>query len=258
MSSPAELAAEHARTRRRLAVAVADEARRAWRAVDPTRIAESWIAQMARLLVLVTGAQRAVAGRADQYLTDALVAQGLDPEPAAELVPQALSGVASDGRPLDSLLYRPVVTALTGLQRGAPLDRALAGGQAALDMIVRTQISDAGRIADQVAMTARPGATGYVRMLVGRSCSRCAILAGRWYASNAGFDRHPRCRPGATASTFPDVRAPSATSAPTRRSSSPRCRDRSRTAYLPGPALRRSGSELTSARSSTRAAARSA
>ncbi|GIF14796.1 hypothetical protein [Actinoplanes teichomyceticus] len=193
MPTPAELAVEHASVRRRMAVAVADEARRAWRQVDPARIAESWIAAMARLLLLVTGAQRAAAGRSEQYLTDVLTAQGLDPAPVAELVPEALSGVASDGRPLDSLLYQPVITALTGLQRGATLDRALAGGQAALDMIVRTQIADAGRVADQVAMTARPDATGYVRMLVGRSCSRCAILAGRWYAVNAGFRRHPRC-----------------------------------------------------------------
>jgi hypothetical protein len=62
-----------------------------------------------------------------------------------------------------------------------------------LDMIVRTQVADAGRVADQVATTARTRATGYVRMLVGRSCSRCAVLAGRNYGWNAGFDRHPRC-----------------------------------------------------------------
>jgi hypothetical protein len=108
----------------------------------------------------------------------------------------ALTGVASDGRPLESLLYQPAITALTGIQRGAGVARSMAGGSAVLDMIVRTQVADAGRVADQVAMVTRPRTSGYVRMLVGRSCSRCAVLAGRWYASNAGFRRHPRCRPG--------------------------------------------------------------
>jgi hypothetical protein len=35
--------------------------------------------------------------------------------------------------------------------------------------------------------------TGYVRMIVGKTCSRCLILAGRRYQWNAGFRRHPRC-----------------------------------------------------------------
>jgi hypothetical protein len=30
-------------------------------------------------------------------------------------------------------------------------------------------------------------------MLTPPSCSRCAVLAGRWYRYNAGFDRHPAC-----------------------------------------------------------------
>lgn len=248
MPSPAEVALEHAAFRRRLAVVVAAEAERMWSRVDPARIRVSWAASLARLLVLVTGAQRAAAGRADGYLDEVLDVQGVDPAGEGRVVVSALSGVASDGRRLESLLLRPAITALTGIQRGAGLDRALAGGGAVLDMIVRTQVADAGRVADQVAAVSRPGASGYVRMLVGKSCSRCAVLAGRWYAYNAGFDRHPRCRPGATASTSPAARARSATSVRTRSCSSAACRRRSRTGCSRRPVRRRSGWVRTSGR----------
>jgi hypothetical protein len=193
MPSPAEVAADHAGFRRRLALAVAGESQRLWSQVDPGRIRQSWLTSIARMLVLLTGAQRAAAGQADSYLDAILSAQRISPARSGSVQVAGLSGIASDGRDLEDLLYRPVVTALTGIQRGATPARSLAGGQALLDMIVRTQVADAGRIADQVAMVARPQATGYVRLLVGRSCARCAILAGRRYTWQADFKRHPRC-----------------------------------------------------------------
>src|SRR5690606_16892226 len=82
---------------------------------------------------------------------------------------------------------------VTALDRGRSLREALAIGQATLDMIVRTQVADAGRVADGVALAARRRAGGYVRMVVGATCDRCIILAGRWYRWNQGFQRHPRC-----------------------------------------------------------------
>lgn len=193
MPATSEIALDHAAFRRRIGLAVAGEAQQAWAGIDPSRIIESWVGQISRLLVLLTGAQRVVAGRADTYLGAILDAQDIEPDAIGRTQAPALSGIASDGRALDSLLYRPVVTALSGIQRGATVEGSLASGSAVLDMIVRTQVADAGRAADQVAMTAHPRASGYVRMLVGRSCSRCAVLAGRWYAYNKGFKRHFRC-----------------------------------------------------------------
>ncbi len=34
---------------------------------------------------------------------------------------------------------------------------------------------------------------GWIRMLTPPSCGRCAVLAGRWYGWNEGFQRHPNC-----------------------------------------------------------------
>jgi hypothetical protein len=193
MQAFAEVATAHARDRLGLVEAVADEARRAWRLVNPARIAQTWIGQVVPLLVVLTGAQRAAAGEADSYLDDVLDAQGLDPAAQARTTPSAVSGIASDGRGLDGLLYRPVVTALELIGGGTSVEESLAAGGFLLDMIVRTQVADAGRVSDLIATTARPQATGYVRMLVGQSCSRCVLLAGRWYRYNAGFKRHPKC-----------------------------------------------------------------
>lgn len=193
MSSPLEVARAHYATRSRLVSAVAGEAARLWSQVDPARVRESWTALIPRLLLVLVGAQQSAAGRADSYLNEVLDAQGVHPRSSGRVDARSLAGVASDGRDLAELLYQPTITALAGVRDGATVDRALAGGRATLDMIARTQVADAGRVADQVALTARPRATGYVRMLAGKSCGRCAILAGRRYEWNAGFNRHPRC-----------------------------------------------------------------
>lgn len=193
MRALAEVATAHADDRLSLVETVADEAARAWRAVDARRIVESWLSRMVPLMVVLAGAQQVAAGGADGYLNEALDVQGIDPAAAARVVPAALSGIASDGRGLDGLLYRPVAAALDLIRGGTTAERALASGGFLLDMIVRTQVADSGRVADQIATTARPQATGYTRVLVGRSCSRCALLAGRWYRHDAGFNRHPRC-----------------------------------------------------------------
>ncbi|MFI6238348.1 hypothetical protein ACIBEF_00550 [Micromonospora sp. NPDC050795] len=176
-----------------MALVAAGEAGRLWSQLDPGRIAVSWRSLLPRLLTVLTGAQLAVAARADGYLDEVLDAQGVTPRAVGRVSAAALAGVASDGRDLGGLLYQPAVSTLVGIQRGVPVEQALTGAGAGLNMLVRTQVADAGRVADQVALTARPQAGGYVRMLVGASCGRCAVLAGRRYEWSTGFERHPRC-----------------------------------------------------------------
>lgn len=180
------VAQAHYRRRARRARLVEREAARLWRQVDRSNIAGSWASLMLRLLIVVTETQRAAAAEADGYLT---AVTGLDP-PGVNA--DALAGVASDGWPLDSLLLQPVVTAKVALARGATTTRAMTSGLAALQMIAATQVADAGRVADGIAVAATPR-TSYVRMVVGATCARCLILAGRSYGWNRGFLRHPKC-----------------------------------------------------------------
>ena len=59
--------------------------------------------------------------------------------------------------------------------------------------MVATQLQDAARIAAGLGIVSRPNVGGYARMLVPPSCSRCAVLAGKFFKWNTGFQRHPRC-----------------------------------------------------------------
>ena len=191
--SALEIAADHARRRADLAESLREEAKVAWGRVDSHRISESWIAQLPRLLLLLTAGQLAAAQTADRYVDAALDAQDLDPTADALTSSRALAGIASDGRPLESLLAQPGITAKVALSEGHTLDYAMAAGGVLAQLIAHTQVTDAGRVADEVALAARRDASGFTRMVVGKTCSRCILLAGRWYRWNAGFKRHPKC-----------------------------------------------------------------
>jgi hypothetical protein len=58
------------------------------------------------------------------------------------------------------------------------------------DRLIASLVQDAGRAAEQVAVTVRKD-IGWVRHLNLPSCSRCAVLAGRIYRYSDGFMRHP-------------------------------------------------------------------
>lgn len=61
------------------------------------------------------------------------------------------------------------------------------------DMIVAGLVADAGRSAAGAFTSSRATEYGHVRHLVTPSCSRCAVLAGRFYRWSTGFQRHPNC-----------------------------------------------------------------
>lgn len=190
--SAEQVAREHYRRRRRLIDQLVRAARQMWAGVDPDNIARSWATQLVDLVPVTAAAQLAAAVTADSYLDDVLDAQGVNPTARARVVPAALAGVASDGRPLESLLYQPAITSLTAIGAGVGVRRALAGGYATLEAAVRTQVADAGRVADATAMATRD-VDEYVRMVVGGTCGRCVVLAGRRYKMQQAFDRHPNC-----------------------------------------------------------------
>lgn len=188
------IAAAHHRRQQAIVARIARAAAALWRQLDRQFLDHSWHASVGpRMFAAVAAGQLLAAAPSDMYTDAVLAAQGLDTAASGMLVARSLSGIASDGRDLASLLYQPVIATKYAIGQGATVDRALAVGLANLDMIVRTQVADAGRVGVGIATTARPDVSGYVRMLNPPSCSRCAVLAGKWYAWNAGFQRHPRC-----------------------------------------------------------------
>jgi len=153
-------ATEHYRRQQRITAAALVRARRARSAAE--------VAQVVAAFQLLA-ARDAVAS-----VPDMLAEQGIPDEPVGSVATTALAGVASDGRTLEGLF-------------------AQAASPFALDLMVATQVQDAARGAASIATVARPNITGYVRMLNPPSCSRCAVLAGKFYRWNDGFQRHPRC-----------------------------------------------------------------
>jgi hypothetical protein len=124
--SALEVARDHARSRSRLAETLRLEARESWAQVDPARISETWAPQIPRLLLLLTGGQHAAAVSADRYVTEVLVEQGINPATEGRLNAAALSRIASDGRPLESLLAQPGIVAKVGATR-AGRDESIPG-----------------------------------------------------------------------------------------------------------------------------------
>jgi hypothetical protein len=165
---------------------------RLWRQITGASLDEEWQAIAHRLTLIVAAAQLGAASAGAAYVPAVLAEIGRTVDPDAEVNPQAWSGIASDGRPLDSLLYSPVVQTKESLAGGMSLQDALQAGSEGLKRIAATQVQDAGRGAASVAIAARQH-VGYVRLVSAPCCQRCAVLAGKTFRWNAGFQRHPRC-----------------------------------------------------------------
>jgi hypothetical protein len=189
-----ELAAEHARVRRRVAAAATLAAVRAWRGMAGADLATSWTMAGPRIYSAAYAGQLAAASTATGYITGVLDAQDGSSGPATDVVdPAAFAGFASDGRSLLTLLRLPLARTFTDLSAGLKQADALARGEALLRMFVDTEVADAGRAADSTAITADHRAKGYVRVVSASACGRCIVLAGRHYRYSAGFARHPHC-----------------------------------------------------------------
>lgn len=184
-------ARRHYTYQQQVAAAAVRAAQLAWAKVSLADPAGSWRRVGPGLVALVTAAQLAAARDADPYLTQVLAEQGQADDPAGEIQPATFAGVAADGRPLDSLLSIPAEAVSVAIAAGMAPAQALASQGSRLAMLAETTVQDTGRSATAAGIAVRPRVGGYVRMLVPPSCSRCVILAGRWYRYSAGFARHP-------------------------------------------------------------------
>lgn len=195
----------YARVQRQEIGAAVSAVSRLWRRMGAD-FDESYRALEPSLLAVVQTAQERVAAGAQQYVPDVLedTGQARAAEPFARVSTSPLVGVAGDGRPVDSLLYEAVIGARVAVADGATATQALAQRGQWLSMTVGTLLSDTGRHSESLAMGVRPVA-GYARMLNPPSCSRCAILAGKYFRKNQGFQRHPGCLPAGAIVSGPEV-----------------------------------------------------
>jgi hypothetical protein len=165
--------------------------RRLWSTMTPD-FDTSWQRIAPRLTVFTAGAQFAAATAAVGYVPAALEETGQPDNPEATVRPQAFAGVASDGRSLEGLLQGAVAASKRAVGRGLGPTEALLGGRTWLEQALQSAVADAARDATAASLVTRPG-MGWVRMVNPPCCSRCAVLAGKWYRWSDGFLRHPRC-----------------------------------------------------------------
>lgn len=127
-------------------------------------------ARKADIGTVVVRHQAAAALVAAQGVTAMLAEQGTPVEPEASLIPVAFTADPE---------------AVNAIARDVD-------DQWRLDRLVMSLVADAARGAESVSIATRPR-VGYVRYVSPPSCSRCAILAGRFYRWSSGFRRHPSC-----------------------------------------------------------------
>ena len=211
-----------------------------WRGLDPWSVEAGWEQRLPEAVGAFTAAQEAAAGMADGYVSAALGAPvpgmtvslqaaaetalrtagetaarevlaraGVDRSAVSQITdlavdPGAFAGRAASGLSLENLLSIPAARAQQALTSGMPRDIAMGAGEGSLKMYATTEIHDAARLASQ-ASTVTHRAGGYIRVVGAMCCSRCAILAGRWYRYSAGFERHPNCFPAGTIVSGPQV-----------------------------------------------------
>lgn len=175
---------EHYEEQKRLAVATVTATRRQWRGMGRDWDA-SWRTVRPRLQVILTAAQLRSARQGAAYVPRALAEQGMNPRVLGRVVPERFAGTAADGRPLDTLLDGALIRSKAA--------ESLDAGLAFLEAVVETEVEDAARGASSVAITARQR-TGWVRVVNTPCCADCAVLAGKFFKANTGFQRHPHCR----------------------------------------------------------------
>lgn len=199
MASQPDPAAERYRHTASVARRVAAEIQRIWRGLTAPRI-EGHLegdAGLGMLELLVAG-QLSVASGAQEYVADSVAAGAQFARAGAVaasaiLRPQGFAGIASDGRPLASLLFVPALTVATRRAAGATDEEAMLAGLYQMTRIVATQVADTDRAATQVAMAANPNTRMYARVVHLPACARCIILSGRTYSYSEAFRRHPQC-----------------------------------------------------------------
>lgn len=170
----------------------ATAARRIWHEMSGQYLSESWARLKPLLLQTLVASQVEAAAAGATYGAFALAEEGVWQAPEAFVDPRAFGGWSSSGAQLTGTLDTALVTTKEAIGAGLTVPQAMERGWTALSGIVGLQISDAGRVAAGADLASRRG-VGYVRMLNPPSCSRCVVLAGKWFRWNEGFRRHPRC-----------------------------------------------------------------
>mgnify|MGYP003397248831 FL=1 len=167
-------------------------ARKLWGRLGDDFSAE-WAGMRPLMVDVVESGRAAAVVTALPYTAAALLEQNTPAPAVAQLNPARFMASAPSGAAVVDVLEAPVIRTKTLIGQGMPAALALEQAGSYLAGIVLTMLADTRRSVYGADIISRPRVGGYVRMLQAPSCSRCVILAGKFFRWNAGFQRHPRC-----------------------------------------------------------------
>jgi hypothetical protein len=164
-----------------------------WRRIGP-RFDTGWMLVGPYITGAVVEAQRRMVRRADEYVPDVLedTNQVSYLEPDVEPVTSGLVGLTGAGYPVGDSLSAVTIRAKEAVAAGATTPGAISTAGSWLGQSAMTVLADTMRGAEGLSRYSRN--VGYIRMVHGGACGRCVVQAGKWFRTNAGFLRHPRCR----------------------------------------------------------------
>lgn len=187
------LARKYHREQRAAIDAAIAEVMTRWTQMGP-RFNAGWSLIGPTIAALVADSQREIAKRADAYIPAILTdtGQARYVSAVAESNPEELVGLTGAGYPVYTSLSAATIRAKQAVAEELTPVQALESAGTWLSMATSTILADTMRSAESIGRYTRN--VGYVRMVNGGACGRCVVLAGKWFKTNAGFLRHPRCR----------------------------------------------------------------
>lgn len=166
--------------------------RHSWSKISETDILDSWNDAVAAYMQVYARMQSRAATVASDAQGSLLASAGDYIMPDVFINPTAFTGRAASGATLREYLSGPVYDALTLIGKGMRARQALDYVESRAETLAALGIADIARQAAGADTATRPG-VGYIRVCAPGACSRCMILAGRFYRWNQGFLRHPHC-----------------------------------------------------------------
>lgn len=195
--------AEQDANQRRIANLAEATVRNLWRRMRGRRWSTAWRDDVGPQVVeVISGAQGATAARSATYAAAALSELRMDAADPNPIDPDGFTGITGAGFPIGERAYSAVLATVNSYYdnrtRGADdadsARSALADGERYMAAVAAEILADVTRAAEAVAFASRPWVDGFVRSPEPGACSRCIVLAGKFYLFNEGFQRHPRCR----------------------------------------------------------------
>lgn len=182
----------HAAQRAAIDAALLDIAAQ-WRRIGP-RFDTGWALVGPYIADIMAGAQRDLIGRASEFTPALLEDTGQTRYLPAEFTPnvESLVGVTGAGYPVAESLSAATIRAKQAVAEGRPAPQSLALAGSWLAQSSLTVLADTMRSTETLGQLSHR--VGYVRMVNSGACGRCVVQAGKWFRTNAGFLRHPRCR----------------------------------------------------------------